>query len=167
MSRHDLPEYAACERCEEYAAVALAPVGGRVLCLNCRDDRHPRGACLICRGVLPVEEHHVGARVAFPTLTATLCLNDHAILTARQYHWRRAGWAEAHPLASLVRGVVDLLWLWQERSPVGEQCRELFVLLGRVGLCLLTSLRPEALGDLGHLADWSWSWSPRLHPSTT
>jgi hypothetical protein len=157
MSRHDLPEYAACARCGEYAAVALAWVDGQVLCLCCRDDCHPRGTCLICRGMLPCEEHHVGPRVAFPALTATLCLNDHAILTARQYHWRRAGWAEAHPLAALVRGVADLLRLWQERSPVGEHCRDLFALLGRAALCLLAYLRPEALADLGHLTDWSWS----------
>jgi hypothetical protein len=146
-----LPDYAACERCPEYYRAALRDIDGHTLCANCADHYHPRRRCLICAKVLPCQAHHVGSKIRYPHFTVLLCLNCHRILNTRQYRWRRDGSAERHPLRYLVCGVLDVLALWRERSPVAEQCRNLFAMLGQAALYLIPCLRLEALCELSFL----------------
>jgi hypothetical protein len=150
----DLPDYAACGRCGEYYRAALRTVDNQVLCANCADVRHTHGRCTVCGAVAPSELHHVASARQLPDLTVPVCLNCHRILSARQYRWYPAWRSEPHPLRYLVQGVLDVVALWLERSPVAEHCRELFALLGRAALLALGSLRADALAELGSLTDW-------------
>jgi hypothetical protein len=149
--RRDLPEYAACEQCGEYYRAALRIIGGLVICANCADTHHPRRRCMICARVLPCQAHHVASKIRYPYFTTPLCLNCHRILNTRQYRWRRDGSAERHPIRYLVRGVLDVIGLWYERSPVAEQCRDLLIMLGQAALYLIPCLHPAALGELNGL----------------
>jgi hypothetical protein len=144
----DLPEYAACGLCGEYYRAALRIIEGLVVCANCGDHNHPQRRCTICAKVLPGQAHHVGSKIRYPHFTTPLCLNCHRILNKRQYYWRRDGSAERHPIRSLVRGVLDVLGLWCERSPVAEQSRDLLAMLGQAALYLIPCLHPVALGEL-------------------
>lgn len=165
-----LPEYASCERCGEYAAAALRVVTEHrherehgeanaserhILCANCTDTTHTQRRCAICGGMLPSELHHVASERQHPTLLLPVCLNCHRILSARQYRWHPAWRTEAHPLAYVLQGVCDVVCLWLERSPVAEQCRELFALLGRAVIYVLAYLRPDALSEVDYLTNWN------------
>jgi hypothetical protein len=153
--QRNLPDYATCERCGEYAAATLRAVAGHVLCENCHDTYHARHRCAICVSVLPSELHHVASARQCPTLTLRVCLNCHRLLSERQYRWHPAWRTESHPLRCVVQGVCDVLALWLQRSPVAEQCRDLFAMLGHAALFVLMYLRLDALPDLRHLTDWN------------
>lgn len=153
--RPELPEYAACTRCGEYAASALRVMDGQAVCHNCADATHRHRHCAICWRMAPSEQHHVASKRQHPTLTLPVCLNCHAILSQRQYNWPPAWRSEAHKLRCVIQGVYDVLCLWLERSPVAENCRDLFVMLEQAALIVLSYLRPEALIDLSALTDWS------------
>jgi hypothetical protein len=148
--RRTLPPYAVCRQCGETASAALlVDADGQVICLNCRDvPGSPRRLCMVCDCILPIELHHVASRINYPTLTTPLCLNCHQMIYARQVRWRRDGSAERHPLVFLVVGALDMVWLFLERSPAATACRQLLMLLGRVAVFMLGSLRIEAMRDI-------------------
>ncbi len=157
-NHNDLPDYAACEGCGEYYAAALRMLDGQVLCANCAegaDGRHPQRRCTICGKVAPSELHHVASARQHPTLTTPLCLNCHRILSQRQYRWHRAWRTEAHPVRYVVQGVLDVVALWFERSPVAKHCTGLFSLLVGAALYLMSYLRMDALREFGFLTDWN------------
>ena len=154
--RPDLPEYAACEHCNEYRRVTLRVARGPVLCRNCADRKHPQRRCAICHQVAPSELHHVASERQHPHLTLRVCLNCHALLSDRQARWPSAWRREPHVVRCIVQGVIDVLQLWMERSPVAEQCRAIIVMLAHAALCLLPHLRPAALVDLHGLTWAAW-----------
>lgn len=121
--------------------------------------RHPQRRCAICRRTAPSEAHHVASKRQHPTLTLTVCLNCHRLLSQRQYRWHPAWKSEAHPLRYLAQGVYDVLCLWRERSPLAtevfQNCREVLTMLGRAALYALAALRPEVLGEFSFLVSWS------------
>ncbi len=113
--RATLPSYPSCARCGELRRAALHVSGGRVLCLNCSDRQHRRGACSQCFTVGPIEGHHpfgrdaerlvachqdrellithaalVLAVLSCQDVTEPLCLNCHAVVSARQAEPRYA-----------------------------------------------------------------------------
>jgi hypothetical protein len=150
-SRHpqQVPEYASCERCGEYAHTTLAISRGRVLCRNCRARRQQRGVCAICVREAPTELHHVAMERQIKRLTIEVCLNCHAILSLQQKQWDRSCLTEHHPLRFLVQGVVDVSRLWLQRHPAVKQCRAFFAMLSRAALIALVYLRLDALAELG------------------
>jgi len=145
--------YASCRECGEYADAALRMIGGVCLCLNCADAYHRHVVCAICTRYAASEQHHVATR-GQNALTIPVCLNCHAILSRRQYQWCpawRLGPPESRPLLYLVQGVLDVVTVWCERSPVADQSADLTRLLGRAALLLLPYLRPDALRELSAL----------------
>jgi transcription elongation factor Elf1 len=144
-----LPEYASCVRCGEYVNSALKVIRGQVLCRNCRDRSHQHRMCAICAQELPTEIHHVAMKRQIPSLTITICLNCHAILSLRQKQWDRSCLTERHPLRFLVQGVHDVTRVWLDRSPAVTQCRAFFTMLGHATLIALSYLRLDALAELG------------------
>jgi hypothetical protein len=143
-----IPEYADCARCGEHYRAALRWVRAEIVCANCADTRHPQACCTICATTLPCQAHHVGSKHIYPHFTTWLCLNCHRILTARQYHWRRDGSAERHPLGYLLRGTLDVVELWLERSPVADRCRSLLLMLAQAAVYALPHLHPAALVEV-------------------
>jgi hypothetical protein len=145
--------YTTCARCGEPSPAALHWHMKPILCRNCAAARIGAGpgfhTCVVCGRKLPAEAHHIASRVSYPEFTARLCLNCHAIITARQYIWRSTGVAERHPFAYLLVGVFDVLRLFAERSPAWEICRYLFAMLADALLLVLGALRLSALCDVG------------------
>jgi hypothetical protein len=129
----------------------LRIIDGQVVCANCADHVHPRRRCMICAKLFPCQAHHVASKIRYPYFTTPLCLNCHRILNVRQYRWRRDGSAERHPARYLMRGVLDVVVPWCERSPVAEQCRDLLIMLGQAALYLIPCLHPVALFELSVL----------------
>lgn len=108
-----LPAYPSCAVCGELRHPALHVSGRRVLCFNCSDGRHRQGLCSQCFTVAPLEDHHpfgrdanrlVACKIADTLLithqskavglcqdvTEPLCLNCHAVVSARQAEPRYA-----------------------------------------------------------------------------
>lgn len=152
-ARPGADDYRSCQECGEYAGAALRAIGGVCICANCADTYHRHAVCAVCARYAASEQHHVATWRQSP-LTIPVCLNCHAILSRRQYQWHpawRAQPPELRPLLYLVQGVLDVVTLWCERSPVADQSADLMRLLGRAALLLLPHLRPDALRELAAL----------------
>jgi len=144
--RH-LTDFATCP-CGEFYRDTLRPAsadadGGHV-CRNCADSHHRRGRCAICSIVAPIEQHHVAGKKHSP-ITLQVCLNCHAILSQRQYRFHQSWRIESRPVLFTIQGVLDVVMLWLERSPVAEQCLDLWRMIGQAALSLVPALRPEEL----------------------
>jgi hypothetical protein len=121
------------------------------LCHNCADaaseaphQRIPR--CLGClRTDVPGEFHHLASERQHATFGLRLCLNCHAILTARQVTAWRPSWKTGkHRPRCMAQGTLDLIWLWLRRSHAAWALGQLAKLCAQVGWSLF-----EALGLVG------------------
>lgn len=145
--------YTTCSRCGEPAPAALHWQMSPVLCRNCvargigYSTRH---VCTVCGFDGPAEAHHVASRISYPDFTCWLCPNCHTTISSRQYSWRRDGSDHQYPFRYLLVGVVDLLRLFLERSPVAYGCRQLFALLAEGALLALGALGFPALSEVGY-----------------
>lgn len=99
-----------------------SPLDDQGRCLNCRPDlraSHPHLAwCPTCgRADVPAQFHHIASERQHPMLGLRLCLVCHKILTDRQVSAWHPSWRVAsHPVRCIVQGMLDLLWLWWQRS---------------------------------------------------
>lgn len=79
-------QYRSCKHCNEYRKPALRQNQSDI-CHNCADTKHSIGQCTICRRHnLPIEHHHLAGR-KHASMTISICLNCHAMLSRRQYQW--------------------------------------------------------------------------------
>ncbi len=144
-----LADFSTCP-CGEFYRDALRPTDGGHVCRNCADSHHKRGRCSICSIVAPVEQHHVAGKKHSP-ITLQVCLNCHAILSKRQYRFHPSWCTESRPVLFTIQGVLDVVMLWLERSPVSDQCLDLLRMIGQAALSLVPALRP---GELVALNDF-------------
>src|SRR5260221_2876503 len=126
-----VPEYSVCKRCGEIDGASLRMVKGHVLCANCAATGKS-ARCSTCGKLARCESHHIAGRLYIPPIRLRICLNCHAILSARQYAW--VGWREGeyHPVRYLLQGISDIKALWWERGTEIDYNRDLMIVFGRV-----------------------------------
>lgn len=159
------PTEGMCTLCGECWSAALCrnTTEGQVVCQNCAAHtayQRQEGTsasthwtslhqCPIClRKNVPGQFHHVASARQYARLGLRLCLNCHAILTYRQMAAWDASWrTEAHPLRCLTQGLLDVLWLWWQRSDVSWSLREVARLAWLAGLALGETIGVKGWGQ--------------------
>lgn len=146
-----IPDFAACP-CGEYYRDALRMTASGIMCRNCAHTQatHRRGRCAICSAYAPMEQHHIAGRKHSP-ITIQICLNCHAIMSKRQYRLHPSWRTESRPILFTIQGVLDVVMLWLERSPVADQCLDLLRMIGQAALSLWPYMRPAALLELNDI----------------
>ena len=116
-----LREYAVCSRCGEFRYAAIRRGLPGPVCRTCASVKHPRGPCFGCvRLDLPFERHHVAGR-RHGRATIPLCLNCHAVMTAKQYGWQEmaahVGGTWPYSPYAAVFGCIELVGMsWEQAN---------------------------------------------------